>query len=107
MVFFFYSFHELLGARAGATRDSLLLWTCQLQKRNGTRPFGSRIQTFKSLARSHNVIVFISPVHVVLVDQLSGLFLIFFGRPKKIVQSQGIFGQPLIFFDRPKKILVY
>ena len=25
MVFFFYSFHELLGAQAGATRDSLLL----------------------------------------------------------------------------------
>ena len=58
MVFFFYSFHELLGARAGATRDSLLLWTCQLQKRNGTRPFGSRIQTFKSMAQSHNVIFF-------------------------------------------------
>ena len=49
MVFFFYSFHELLGAQAGATRDSLLLWTCQLQKRNGTRPFGSRIQTWHSL----------------------------------------------------------
>ena len=33
-----------------------------------------------------------SPVHVVLVsllvDELSGLFLIFFGWPKKIVQSQ-------------------
>ena len=53
----------------------------------------------------------ISPVHVVLVsllvDQLSGLFLIFFGRPKKIVQSQGIFGQSLGIFGRPKKILVY
>ena len=46
-----------------------------------------------------------SPVHVVLVsllvNQLSGLFLIFFGRPKKIVQSQGIFGQSLIFFGQP------
>ena len=51
MVFFFYSFHELLGAQAGATRDSLLLWTCQLKKHNRTRPFGSSIQIFKSLAQ--------------------------------------------------------
>ena len=51
-----------------------------------------------------------SPVHVVLVsllvDELSGLFLIFFGWPKKIVQSQGIFGQSLGIFGRPKKNLV-
>ena len=51
-----------------------------------------------------------SPVHVVLVsllfNQLSGLFLIFFGRPKKIVQSQGIFGQSLGIFGTPKRNLV-
>ena len=51
-----------------------------------------------------------SPIHVVLVsllvDQLSGLFLIFIGRPKKIVQSLGIFGQSLGIFGWPKKNLV-
>ena len=54
----------------------------------------------------------ISPVHVVLVsllvDQLSGLFLTFFGRPKKkFVQSQGIFGQSLNFFWSGSDFLVY
>ena len=48
------------------------------------------------------IAIVISPVHVVLVsllvDQLSGLFLIFFGRQKKIVQSQEIFGQSLGIF---------
>ena len=52
-----------------------------------------------------------NPVHVVLVsllvDQLSGLFLTFFGRPKKIVQSQGIFGQSLNFFWSGSDFLVY
>ena len=57
MVFFFYSFHELLGAQAGATRDSLLLWTCQLQKRNGTRPLGSRIIIFKSLLYNIKIVI--------------------------------------------------
>ena len=53
----------------------------------------------------------ISPVHVVLVsllvDQLSGLFLTFFGWPKKFVQSQGIFGQSLIFLWSGSDFLVY
>ena len=47
----------------------------------------------------------LGPVHVVLVsllvDQLSGLFVTFFGQPKKkFIQSQGIFGQSLNFFGQ-------
>ena len=38
---------------------------------------------------------------VSLVYQLSGQFLIFFGRPKKTVQSQGIFVHSLEFFVQP------
>ena len=54
---------------------------------------------------------FTSPVHVVLVsllvDQLSGLFLLFLVDQKKIVQSQGIFGRSLGIFGRPNFFLVY
>ena len=50
------------------------------------------------------------PVHVVLVsllvDQLSGLFLIFLVNQKKIVHSQEVFVQSLGIFGRPKKNLV-
>ena len=49
-----------------------------------------------------------SPVHVVLVsllvNQLFGLFLNFFGLPKKIVQSQGILVSLWEFLVHQKEI---
>ena len=54
---------------------------------------------------------YISPVHVVLVsvlvDQLSGLFLIFFGWPKKICPVSGNFWSGSDLFGPPSFFLVY
>ena len=65
----------------------------------------------KKFVQSQIFFVHSSPVHVVLVsllvDQLSGLFLTFFGRPKKICSVSGNFWSGSDFFGRPNFFLVH